>query len=93
MLSLLDPRNCESIVKADSLMELAKLFDMDGPRLVNELKSYQSFISDLEPKTLAKAVQEMWCPAAASLRIAFPYTSSLLARVSILPAEVERVFS
>ena len=71
-------------------------FDMDGPKLMNELKSYRSFVSDLEPKTLSRAVQEMRCPAAASLRVAvFPCTSSLLARISILPAssaEEERFF-
>ena len=31
LLSLIDPRNCESTAKTESLMELGRLFDMDGP--------------------------------------------------------------
>ena len=96
LLSLLDPRNTQS-AKPDSIMELGEYFGVDGPKLWNEFVSYKSLVSDLDSKTLTKAVYEMWCPDAIdSMTIAFPMTSSLLARITVLPAssaEVERVFS
>ena len=37
--SLLDPRNCQSAAKPDSIVELGRYFDMDGPKHMNEFKS------------------------------------------------------
>ena len=96
LFSNLDPRNSQS-AKPDSIMEMEEYFGMDGPKLWSEFRSYISLVSDLEPKTLSKAVHELWCrPEASGLRLTFPLTSSLLARIVVLPAssaEVERVFS
>ena len=78
LLSFLDPRNTDK-AQPDSIMELGEYFEMDGPKLWYEFLSYKSFASDLEPKTLATAVREMWSPEDSSMTVAFPMISSLLA--------------
>ena len=85
-LSLLNLRNSQS-VKPESIMELREYFDMDGSKLWNEFESYMSLVSDSGPKTITKAVYEMWClEAVDNMKIAFLLTYSLLARIFFLPA-------
>ena len=96
LLRYLHPKNVAEALP-ELIFELDSLVTLDGAHFCNGFLAYKSFALSLNPRTLHRAVFQMWHPdKRATMAAAYSIISELLARICVLPAssaEVERVFS